>query len=166
MMRKTVSSQLRLYYCHQQIQRSIEIVLAIILCWGAICLPARSAFANDLSRQPVTEVTVNLGSETGELKFFPNNLEFESGKRYKLILKNPSQQKHYFTAKSFADASWTQKVDAGNVEIKGAIHELELRAGSTAQWVLIPVKSGTYNLRCTVAGHAEAGMVGKIAIAP
>lgn len=166
MMRKTVSSQSRHYYSHQQINRSIEIILAIILCWGAIFLPARSAFANDLSRQPVTEVTVNLGSETGELKFFPNNLEFESGKRYKLILKNPSQQKHYFTAKSFADASWTQKVDAGNVEIKGAIHELELRPGSTAQWVFVPLKSGTYNLRCTVAGHTEAGMVGKIAIAP
>lgn len=166
MMRKTVSSQSRPYYSHQQINRSIEIILAIILCWVAIFLPARSAFANDLSRQPVTEVTVNLGSETGELKFFPNNLEFESGKRYKLILKNPSQQKHYFTAKSFADASWTQKVDAGNVEIKGAIHELELRPGSTAQWVFVPLKSGTYNLRCTVAGHTEAGMVGKIAIAP
>ncbi|NJM63550.1 MAG: biphenyl 2,3-dioxygenase [Oscillatoriales cyanobacterium RU_3_3] len=123
-------------------------------------------FASDLSRQPVTEVNVSLGSETGELKFFPNNLEFESGKRYKLILKNPSQQKHYFTAKSFADASWTQKVDAGNVEIKGAIHELELRPGSKAEWVFVPLKSGTYNLRCTVAGHTEAGMVGKIAIAP
>jgi hypothetical protein len=42
-----------------------------------------------LSRQPVTEITVSLGNEAGELKFFPNLLEFESGKRYKLVLKIP-----------------------------------------------------------------------------
>jgi uncharacterized cupredoxin-like copper-binding protein len=166
MMTKTISLQLKKYYGSYRMQRSIEIILAIILCACAIFMPVGNAFASDLSRQPVTEVNVSLGSETGELKFFPNNLEFESGKRYKLILKNPSQQKHYFTAKSFADASWTQKVDAGNVEIKGAIHELELRPGSQAEWVFVPLKSGTYNLRCTVAGHTEAGMVGKIAIAP
>ena len=81
----------------------------------------------DFSRQPVTKITVSLGNEAGEIKFFPNLLELESGKRYKLVLKNPSLQKHYFTAKNFAEASWTQKVEAGNVEIKGSIHELELK---------------------------------------
>ena len=162
---KTVSLQLRNYYRNQRIHQILKVIFGLILCWVAISMPAGSiAFAGDLSRQSVTEVNVSLGSDTGELKFFPSNLEFESGKRYKLILKNPSQQKHYFTAKSFADASWTQKVEAGNVEIKGAIHELELKPGSAAEWVFVPLKSGTYNLRCTVAGHAEAGMVGKIAI--
>lgn len=164
-MRKTVGLQLREYYRSYQIQRTIKVILGLILFWVAILMPAGNSFADDLSRQPATEITVSLGSETGELKFFPSNFEFESGKRYKLILKNPSQQKHYFTAKSFADASWTQKVEAGNVEIKGAIHELELKPRAEAEWVFVPLKSGTYNLRCTVAGHAEAGMVGKISIA-
>ena len=62
---------------------------------------AIASAAGDLSRQPVSEITVSLGNEAGELKFFPNQLEFESGKRYKLVLKNPSSQKHYFTAKNF-----------------------------------------------------------------
>ena len=119
----------------------------------------------DLSRQPFTEITVSLAKEAGELNFFPNLLEFESGKRYKLVLKNPSSQKHYFTGKNFADASWNQKVEAGKVEIKGAIHELKLKPGAMAEWVFVPMKSGTYNLRCTVAGHTEAGMIGKITIA-
>jgi uncharacterized cupredoxin-like copper-binding protein len=51
------------------------------------------------------------------------------------------------------------------VEIKGAIHELELKPGAMAEWVFVPMKSGSYNLRCTVAGHTEAGMIGKITIA-
>jgi len=44
-------------------------------------MPATIANAGDLSRQPVTQVTISLGKEAGELKFFPNQLEFESGKK-------------------------------------------------------------------------------------
>jgi uncharacterized cupredoxin-like copper-binding protein len=164
-MLKSFCSQLVQFYHSQRFPQTFKLILGLILCLGAISIPATIANASDLSRQPVTEITVSLGSGTGELKFFPNLLEFESGKRYKLVLKNPSSQKHYFTAKNFADASWTQKVEAGKVEIKGAIHELELKPGAMAEWVFVPMKSGTYNLRCTVAGHTEAGMIGKIALA-
>jgi uncharacterized cupredoxin-like copper-binding protein len=75
----------------------------------------------------VNEVRVSLGNSANELKFFPSSLEFVAGQRYKLVLDNPSPQKHYFTAKDFADGIWTQKVEVGKVEIKGAIHELELK---------------------------------------
>jgi uncharacterized cupredoxin-like copper-binding protein len=105
-----------------------------------------------------------MGNSAILLKFFPNNLEFVAGQRYKLILDNPSPQKHYFTAKDFADISWTQKVEAGKVEIKGAIHELELKPGSQAEWVFVPMKSGKYSLRCPIAGHTEAGMTGVITV--
>ncbi|MEH2208908.1 MAG: plastocyanin/azurin family copper-binding protein [Nostoc sp.] len=120
--------------------------------------------SGDLLKQPVTEIPVSLGNSANELKFEPNHLEFEVGKRYQLRLNNPSQLKHYFTAKDFADGIWTQKVEAGKVEIKGAIHELELKPGAEAEWVFIPLKSGTYGLRCTIPGHTEAGMTGEIAI--
>jgi uncharacterized cupredoxin-like copper-binding protein len=114
-------------------------------------------------RSPIVQ-TVSLGNEEGELIFTPNRLTFKAGSRYQLNLQNNSPTKHYFTAKDFADAIWSQKVDAGNVEVKGAIHELELRPGSIAAWVFIPLRAGTYNLRCTVPGHTEAGMVGTLEI--
>lgn len=117
-----------------------------------------------LLKQPATEITVSLGNSANELKFEPNHLDFTVGKRYNLRLINPSSVKHYFTAKDFADGIWSQKVEAGKVEIKGAIHELELKPGAEAQWVFIPLKEGNYNLRCTIAGHTEAGMTGEIAI--
>ncbi len=92
-------------------------------------------------------------------------MEFVPGKRYLLRLNNPSQLKHYFTAKDFADGIWTQKVQAGKVEVKGAIHELELKPGAEAEWVFVPMKQGNYNLHCSIPGHTEAGMKGEIAIA-
>ncbi|MBD2299701.1 copper-binding protein [Nostoc sp. FACHB-87] len=119
---------------------------------------------SDLLKQPATEITVSLGNAANELKFEPNHFEFIAGKRYLLQLKNPSQLKHYFTAKDFADGIWTQKVEAGKVEIKGAIHELELKPSAEAEWVFVPLKSGKYNLRCTIPGHTEAGMTGEIII--
>jgi uncharacterized cupredoxin-like copper-binding protein len=120
--------------------------------------------SNNLLKQPVIEITVSLSNTANELKFEPNYLELIPGKRYNLKLNNPSSQKHYFTAKDFADVIWTQKVEAGKVEIKGNIHELELKPGAEAEWVFVPIKSGKYALRCTIAGHTEAGMKGEIVI--
>lgn len=120
--------------------------------------------SHNLLKQPVIEITVSLSNTANELKFEPNYLELIPGKRYNLKLNNPSSQKHYFTAKEFADGIWTQKVEAGKVEIKGNIHELELKPGAEAEWVFVPIKAGKYALRCTIAGHTEAGMKGEIVI--
>ncbi|NJR51090.1 MAG: biphenyl 2,3-dioxygenase [Leptolyngbyaceae cyanobacterium CSU_1_3] len=136
-------------------------VILVGLGDSAIALPGSSV---DLSTQPLIEVSVSLGNTAEELKFVPDLFEFQTGKRYKLSLTNPSPQKHYFTAKDFADAIWTQKVEAGNVEVKGAIHELELKPGAKADWIFVPIKPGDYELHCTIAGHTEAGMKGTIAI--
>ncbi|MCE2668304.1 MAG: cupredoxin domain-containing protein [Microcystis sp.] len=137
-------------------QKFGAVVIVLISCW-LVTFPAFAGSA------PL-EVKISLGSGQGELKFFPSQLDFIAGQKYKLILDNPSPTKHYFTAKDFADASWTQKVEAGKVEIKGAIHELELKPNAQAEWVIVPLKTGKYKLICTIPGHAEAGMVGEIAI--
>jgi uncharacterized cupredoxin-like copper-binding protein len=148
-------------------QQFAQAVLAFALAW-CICGVLRPSdltlAATPVSKQKPIEMTIDLGTSTGDLQFMPNHLQFRAGKRYQLLLKNPSPLKHYFTAKDFADAIWSQKVDAGNVEIKGAIHELELRPGTSAAWVFVPIRAGVYTLRCTVAGHAEAGMTGTLEI--
>ncbi len=121
--------------------------------------------APNSSQQIPLEVRIHMGTEAGELKFVPNTMTFQAGTRYGLILDNPSPEKHYFTAKDFADGIWSQKVDVANVEVKGAIHELELKPGAEAKWVFVPMKPGTYELHCSIPGHAAAGMVGTLTIA-
>lgn len=149
---------------HRTIGRFLIGFLLIVLWLQSTGDMSAIAARLPLSKQPPVEMSILLGNEAGELKFFPDSLTFKSGKRYKLILQNQSPSKHYFTAKDFADAIWSQKVDAGNVEVKGAIHELELRPSTQAEWVFIPLRAGQYSLRCTVPGHTEAGMVGTIEI--
>ena len=138
-------------------------LLISLVIMGAFPATAEN-ISNNLLKQPPIEIMVSLGNGGNELKFEPNHLEFLAGKRYNLKLNNPSSKKHYFTAKDIADAIWTQKVEAGNVEIKGNIHELELKPGAEAEWVFVPLKPGKYALRCTIAGHTEAGMKGEIVI--
>jgi uncharacterized cupredoxin-like copper-binding protein len=144
----------------------LAVSLSIVIGLGALPQFSERAIAAVLSNsEPLMEVSVHLGNSAEELKFVPDHLEFIAGRRYKLTLDNPSSQKHYFTAKDFADAIWTQKVEAGNVEVKGAIHELELKAGAIAEWVFVPLKSGTYELHCSISGHSEAGMRGVLTVA-
>ncbi|MGL5192480.1 MAG: cupredoxin domain-containing protein [Chroococcales cyanobacterium] len=143
---------------------SLLLSLALGLGWLGSPVLADALPPGTLAAQSVTEIKVSLGNQANELKFFPDRLDFVAGKQYKLVLDNPSPQKHYFTAKDFADASYSSKVEAGKVEIKGAIHELELKPTAEAEWILTPLKPGTYQLRCTIPGHTEAGMTGTITI--
>ena len=140
------------------LSQCLWMLVGLGLCWSMLLTPTA------LAAPQATEVNVSLGNSSNELKFFPDNLQFVVGQRYKLILDNPSPQKHYFTAKDFADASWTQKVEAGKAEIKGAIHEVELKPEGEAEWVLVPMKPGKYTFRCPIAGHTEAGMTGVITV--
>ncbi|RMF23240.1 MAG: biphenyl 2,3-dioxygenase [Cyanobacteria bacterium J083] len=137
------------------LQQSLTICLTVLFCWALFITSAWAA-------EKAIEVKVSLGNAAGELKFFPNNLEFKVGQPYKLVLNNPSPVKHYFTAKDFADASWTKNVKSSKVEVKGAIHEIELKPTGEATWQFIPMQAGTYELHCSIPGHAAAGMKGEI----
>ncbi len=138
----------------------------LLVCFWAIAptLALAAGTTGDLLKQEPIKVTVSLSNAANEFKFEPNQLQFVAGKRYTLQLVNPSTQKHYFTAKDFADNIWTQKVEAGKVEVKGAIREMELKPKAEAQWAFIAIKPGKYSLRCPIPGHAEAGMTGSIVI--
>ncbi len=148
-------------------------IFSIVGRWGKTCLITlllsslvyfSGVIPNAIASDPPKVIKISLGNPAGELKFFPEHLEFTVGQSYTLLLNNPSPVKHYFTAKDFADASWTKKVQVGKVEVKGAIHELELKPGGEAEWVLTPMKSGTYQFYCSIAGHKPSGMTGDILV--
>ena len=134
--------------------------------------------AGDLSRQTPIEVTVDLGAP-GKHEFAPKQLRFETGKLYKLILRNNSNDPHYFTSHAFSQMVWTRKAqvtqqrDGKSVtlaEFKGAMREIEVYPGQSAEWWLVPVAAGrAADLRCDIKvadgkTHAELGMTGEIII--
>lgn len=133
--------------------------------------------AGDLSKQDPITLTVELG-KPGKHEFVPNVIKFETGKLYKLVLKNSSSDPHYFTSHAFSQLIFTRKVqvtqerDGKSVtlaEFKGAIREIEVYPGHAAEWWLVPVATGrASDLRCGIVKdgktHADLGMIGEIVV--
>jgi uncharacterized cupredoxin-like copper-binding protein len=134
--------------------------------------------AGDLSRQDPITVTVDLGTP-GKHAFIPDKLRFETGKLYKLVLRNRSDAPHYFTSHAFSQMVFTRKAQvtqerAGKIvtlaEFKGAIREIEIYPGHSAEWWFVPVAAGRVtDLHCGIRApdgktHAEHGMTGEIVI--
>ena len=145
---------------------------------GAIIGSAAGYAAGDLSRQQPIEVTVDLG-RPGQHVFVPKQIKFETGKLYKLILRNPSNDPHYFTSHAFNQMIYTRKVQVVQMregkpvtlaEFKGAIREVEVYPGHAAEWWFVPVATGRVtDLTCGIKDkdgktHAELGLVGEIVI--
>jgi uncharacterized cupredoxin-like copper-binding protein len=154
----------------------ISAVTAAFLA-AAFWIPGAQA-TGDLSRQEPIEITVELG-KPGQHVFVPNRLRFETGKLYRLVLKNTSNDAHYFTSHAFSQLIFTRKVQVthtinGKVvtlaEFKGAIREIEVYPGFSAEWWFVPVATGRVtDLQCGIRGadgktHADHGMVGEIVI--
>ena len=153
--------------------RAALAIAAVVLA----VLPAGAA--GDLSRQDPIELTVDLGMPETPYGFSPNRIELETGKLYKLVLRNRSDRPHYFTSHEFSQRVFTRKVQVVATvggksqtlaEFKGAIREIEVYPGHSAEWWLVPVATGHLtDLQCGIRETdgktpAEHGLLGEIVI--
>jgi uncharacterized cupredoxin-like copper-binding protein len=100
-----------------------------------------------------------------EHRFVPAHMSFKKDVPYKLSLKNEGSEKHYFVSEGFFKAIATRKVQSTDGEIKAPyLDAIEVYPGRAIELYFIPVKEGNYDLLCTIEGHAEKGMRGKISI--
>ncbi|MBR0673633.1 cupredoxin domain-containing protein [Neoroseomonas soli] len=159
-----------------QTRRSLMIAAAAV----AAALPRAARSAGDMTRQDPTEVVVELGRPDGRHAFEPNRLRFETGRLYRLVLRNVSRDPHYFTSDEFAARIFTRKVQVTQAgpdgrrvtlaEFKGTIREIEVYPGHAAEWWFVPVATGRItDLRCGIVAadgrsHAQHGMTGEIEI--
>ena len=136
-----------------------------------------NSLAADLTRQKEIEKIILLKGEQGRIHFYePNELVFKTGKLYKLIIKNDSDSKHYFSSTSFAQSIFTRKIqisieDKKIAEVKGIINNIEVWPNHQLEWWFVPIKTGVFNdLHCNVKdtktdlSHSKMGMVGTIII--
>lgn len=125
--------------------------------------------AGDITRTDVQEVRMEMGSKGSKMYFEPSELTFETGKAYKLVLVNVDKLKHEVTLGEATEKMFTRKVEVlgpdGKMlaEIKGAVHEIELAGGATAERYFVPLQPvKKAETACELPGHKEAGMHGLI----
>lgn len=134
---------------------------------------AGPAFAEgDLSRANVIDVVIEMGSIDDEMYLKPDNYEFVTGQAYKLILTNVDEIKHELALNEMGERIFTRKVEVADengalfAEIKGSIREVEVGAGKTVEWFIVPVQTTDepVEITCEIPGHLEAGMRASVTI--
>ena len=143
------------------------------LVYALILLITTSAVCADEPRHgpSAKEISVSTGTADGKMIFVPDELTFERGTYYKLVIHNPSKDEHYFTSDSFATHIFTRKVEVMDktgktiAEIHGQVSDIELKPGASVEWFFFPMTKGRdLKLYCHKKGHEEEGMRGKINI--
>ena len=145
---------------------------AVFAATLALIVPSSLAMAKgDLSRANLRTIVIEMGTAGQRMYFKPNHLDLETGKAYKLVLKNVDTVKHEVEVPEFSEKVFTRKVavkdDDGKMvaEIKGAIREVEVGPGGEVEWFIVPVQTGKdLAMECALPGHKEAGMRGSITI--
>ena len=146
--------------------------LAFLLALPMFALVTPAYADGDLSRADATEIVIEMGQQDAKHMFFkPNHIELVTGKAYKIVFKNTDKIKHEFAAPEFVTKVFTRKVEVAGAdgkmiaEVKGAINEVEVGAGGTVEWFIVPVQTGKdIPMECAIEGHKEAGMVGTVTI--
>ncbi|MCP3054261.1 hypothetical protein [Aurantimonas marianensis] len=145
--------------------------IAILIPAAALLLSSAAQAAGDLSRADPTEIVIEMGASGDKMYFKPDNIELETGKAYKIVLKNVDEAKHEIEGHEFIEKIFTRKVEIADpsgglvAEIKGLVTEVEVGPNREAEWFIVPVQTGeNIPIECGIEGHKEAGMVGTVTI--
>ena len=137
------------------------IILFAILLMGFTNLFSEGNLAK---QKPITVVLT-----MSEFSFTPNHLEFETGKLYKLVLRNVGKIKHELDSSSISHLAYTRKIQildksgALIAEVKGVPAEIEVGAGYEVEWWFVPIATVSDEpFVCLLSGHYEAGMKGTL----
>lgn len=99
------------------------------------------------------------------MRFTPDALQVRQGETVKLVMKNEGQMLHEFvigTAKELEDHA-ALMVKFPNME-HSEPYMAHVNPGKTGSIVWTFNKAGEFDFACLIAGHYQAGMVGKITV--
>ncbi|HEX9205721.1 MAG TPA: cupredoxin domain-containing protein [Candidatus Deferrimicrobiaceae bacterium] len=141
-----------------------HLAIAVFLLLGSTAAAEERDMANvlagaDWSKMETVNVTMT------EYAFSPSPIALKSGAPTKIVLRNGGKEHHYFVAEKFFRTIATRKIQGSDGEVKApAFTAVEVYAGKSMEWFLVPTEKGTFDVVCTVKGHADHGMKGTIEV--
>ncbi|NUQ54531.1 MAG: cupredoxin domain-containing protein [Dehalococcoidia bacterium] len=130
---------------------------------GAVALSVAAACGDDDSDDGAGAVRVTMSDE---LRFEPDELRVKAGEPVVLVLDNSDGSTlHDFTVDEMpvmdVDESMGAEHEMG--ESMAALH-MAMDAGDSGEMRFTPMEPGEYEFYCSVTGHAQAGMRGKLIV--
>ena len=95
-----------------------------------------------------------------DFAFSPKVLHLHRGTPYRLHLTNKSGKAHDFAAYELFENSQVAPRDQGKIDDG----KIEVSKGQAVDVHFIPLKSGTYKIKCTHPLHAMLGMTGEAVV--
>ncbi len=145
--------------------------LPILLATTALLFASGALAAGDLSRASPQKIIIEMGTSGDRMYFKPNHLDLETGKAYKIVLRNLDETKHEFAGHELFSKLFTRKVEIADLsgdlvaEIKGNVREIEVGPKREVEWFIVPIQTGeNIPMECELEGHKQAGMVGTVTI--
>lgn len=133
----------------------------IFLLIPAILLGACSAPS---ASQPATEITV----EASDFAYDPASITIPAGQPVTLTLMNAGAVEHDFVIDTIQviDVEASESGPAQHHQMDEADYDLHFfaRAGESAVLKFTVLEPGTYEIFCSIEGHREAGMIGKLIV--
>lgn len=106
-------------------------------------------------------------SMSDNMRFTPDRLEVKHGETVRIVLKNAGSQLHEFVLGTKAELD---EHAALMLRFPGMEHDEPYMAhvppGKTGEIVWTFNRAGEFDFACLIAGHYQAGMVGKVSVAP
>ena len=138
-----------LHFTSRRLALALVLVVTLTACGGAV----------SSSTEPET-ITLALN----EFQFQPADITVNVGQPVKLVLKNNGTVLHDFVS---TDAMVEVMEEHGAMHDMGgmptAMHAA-VEAGQQSTLEFKATQAGTYTFYCTIAGHKEAGMTGKLTV--
>ena len=102
---------------------------------------------------------------TDNMRFTPDKIEVKQGETVKLIIKNSGAVMHEFVlgTKKELEEHAALMVKFPNME-HDEPYMAHVPAGKTAEIIWTFNRPGNFDFACLIAGHYQAGMVGKITV--
>ena len=108
--------------------------------------------------------TIKIGMSDA-MRFTPDRLEVKQGETIRLVHRNNGQVLHEFVIGTQGDLD---KHAALMVKFPGMEHDepymTHVRPGKTSEIIWTFNRAGDFDFACLIAGHYQAGMVGKVRV--
>jgi uncharacterized cupredoxin-like copper-binding protein len=113
------------------------------------------------------DVTIDIKAEN--MRFVPDRIEVPAGKTVMIRMQNMDENQHDFevgglTAEIMARTG--MKDESMDMDMSGGMGTINMHSAAKgkASVTFRTDKPGTYDIYCTMTGHKESGMVGKLVV--
>ncbi|WP_256081966.1 plastocyanin/azurin family copper-binding protein [Massilia sp. YIM B04103] len=146
-------------------KKLFTLLLASLLPAWALADGQHSAATNGKPGNPAKVDRVIEVSMDDSMRFTPAQIEVKAGETIRFLLKNAGKMEHEMVLGQMAELNAHAEMMRRMPEMQHAEPNMaKLKSGQRGSIVWQFTRAGEFDFACTIPGHLEGGMVGKVSV--